>query len=261
VVEDLSRLIDSANAPIFGIDATGIINEWNVKAAHMTGRSKDEVVRKESFLDFISLEHRAPVQKVLSNALNGIATSDFELTLSAKSGEYHDLLLNANPRRDGRGIVYGVVLVGQDITERKKALQNLHLVAVELRRAEGVALHAATDSARLIETANAPIFGIDRHGMVNEWNRKAAEITGRRKEEVLGKHLVNNFISSEFRDAVKAVFDDALAGISTSDFEFPLFKDTGERVDVLLSANSRIDESKNVIGVVGVGQVRHCLIQ
>ena len=66
---------------------------------------------------------------------------------------------------------------------------------------------------------------------------------------------------SEFRDAVKAVFDNALAGISTSDFEFPLFKDTGERVDVLLSANSRIDESKNVIGVVGVGQVRHCLIQ
>ena len=32
--------------------------------------------------------------------------------------------------------------------------------------------------------ANAPIFGIDADGLVNEWNRKAAEITGFAKEEV-----------------------------------------------------------------------------
>ena len=37
---------------------------------------------------------------------------------------------------------------------------------------------------RLIETANAPIFGIDADGKINEWNKKAAEFTGFSKEEV-----------------------------------------------------------------------------
>ena len=39
----------------------------------------------------------------------------------------------------------------------------------------------------MIETANAPIFGIDISGRVNEWNRKAAEITGFDKDEVRGQ--------------------------------------------------------------------------
>ena len=34
---------------------------------------------------------------------------------------------------------------------------------------------------QLIETANAPIFGIDANGLVNEWNRKTATITGFRR--------------------------------------------------------------------------------
>ncbi len=42
----------------------------------------------------------------------------------------------------------------------------------------------ANDLTQLIDTANAPIFGIDTDGLVNEWNRKAAQITGFSKEEV-----------------------------------------------------------------------------
>ena len=44
-VHDLKRLIDCANAPIFGINATALITEWNRKATQITGRSKWEVSR------------------------------------------------------------------------------------------------------------------------------------------------------------------------------------------------------------------------
>ena len=43
-VHDLKRLIDCANAPIFGINAASLITEWNKKATQITGRSKWEVV-------------------------------------------------------------------------------------------------------------------------------------------------------------------------------------------------------------------------
>ena len=36
-VHDLRRLIDCANAPIFGINAAALITEWNRKATQITG--------------------------------------------------------------------------------------------------------------------------------------------------------------------------------------------------------------------------------
>ena len=82
------------------------------------------------------------------------------------------MLLNATPRVDAAGKVVGVVGVGQDITEITKSQMELSRVASDFRI--------------LIDTANAPIFGIDAEGLVNEWNRKAVEITGFNKQEVQG---------------------------------------------------------------------------
>eukprot|EP00629_Pelagomonadales_sp_RCC1024_P012768 CAMPEP_0119271758 /NCGR_PEP_ID=MMETSP1329-20130426/8221_1 /TAXON_ID=114041 /ORGANISM="Genus nov. species nov., Strain RCC1024" /LENGTH=187 /DNA_ID=CAMNT_0007271809 /DNA_START=95 /DNA_END=655 /DNA_ORIENTATION=+ len=49
--------------------------------------------------------------------------------------------------------------------------------------------------ARLIDTANAPIFGVDSAGKVDVWNRCASRLMGFPVEEVMGKHLVNEFIT------------------------------------------------------------------
>merc|ERR1712185_170997 len=92
----------------------------------------------------------------------------------------------------------------------------------------------ANDLARLIDTANAPIFGIDADGLVNEWNKKAAEITGYSKEEVMGRSLVKDFITPEFQASVKEVLDNALLGVQTDNFEFPLYTMDGALVYVLL---------------------------
>ena len=45
----------------------------------------------------------------------------------------------------------------------------------------------ANELRQLVDTANAPIFGIDIYGNVNEWNDKTAEITGFSKE---GKNIL-----------------------------------------------------------------------
>lgn len=59
--------------------------------------------------------------------------------------------------------------------------------------------------AQLIDTANAPIFGVDGDGRINEWNAKAALLTGFTKEEVYGQDLVEAYIREEYRAAVKEV--------------------------------------------------------
>lgn len=71
----------------------------------------------------------------------------------------------------------------------------------------------ALELRQLVDTANAPIFGIDVHGNVNEWNQKTAEITGYTAEEALNKPLVKSFIVPKLKVSVQEVMDNALKGM------------------------------------------------
>jgi PAS domain S-box-containing protein len=97
--------------------------------------------------------------------------------------------------------------VGQNITERKAAEGELQRVAHDLRM--------------LIDTANAPIFGVDAAGNVNEWNLKSASLTEYTAEEVVGQSLVS-LISSEFKEPVHAALMTALQGVDIATLEFTM---------------------------------------
>jgi len=240
VANALTRLIDTANAPIIGTDINGLVNEWNRKAAEITGYSKEEVINKHLTNTYIMEEYRHAVQEVLELALGGRSTDNFIFPLMTKDGRRVEVLLNATNRVDAAGNIIGVVGVGQDITRLSQAQAEMSQVANDLKM--------------LIETANAPIFGIDANGLVNEWNRKAAQITGYSKNDVLGRNLVEDFISPEFQASVKEVLDNALLGVQTDNFEFPLYTMDGAMVYVLLNASSRRHTDGSIVGVVGVGQ-------
>jgi transcriptional regulator with PAS, ATPase and Fis domain len=91
----------------------------------------------------------------MDNALQGRSTSNYELEFRTKSNEIRHLLVNATTRRDVENNVVGVVGVAQDVTEAVQRDRAVAGMANELRQ--------------LIDTANAPIFGIDCEGNVNEW--------------------------------------------------------------------------------------------
>ncbi|RLN50702.1 hypothetical protein BBJ28_00022624, partial [Nothophytophthora sp. Chile5] len=226
-------LIDTANAPIFGVDMAGLVNIWNNKAAEITQFTTDEVMGKDLVQEFISEGYRSAVGLVLSQALNGVQTANFNFPLITKSGRRVEILLNATPRYNELGEIVGVVSIGQDITER---------IAQE------------QEYSRLIDTANAPIFGVDSEGRVNIWNKKAAEIMQYSTDEVLGENLVEKFITEDYRMAVDAVLAKALAGTETANFEFPLITKAGRRVEILLNATPRFNEHGHVMGMVGIGQ-------
>jgi len=112
----------------------------------------------------------------------------------------------------------------------------------------------AAELTQLVDMANAPIFGIDAEGNVNEWNQRAEKITGFNKDEVMGRDLVADFITDDYKDSVGEVLKKGLKGEETANYEFPLFTKSGDRVDVLLNSTSRRDGSGHIVGVVGVGQ-------
>jgi PAS domain S-box-containing protein len=240
VAHDLTLLIDTANAPIFGIDSKGLVNEWNQTSEKITGFTKDEVLGKDLVQTYITEDYRKSVKKVLDDALLGKETANYEFPLFSKDGQRVMVLLNSSTRRDAKGKITGVLGVGQDISEIDKLRTASESIAKELRQ--------------FIETANAPIFGIDSKGLVNEWNQTSEKITGFTKDEVLGKDLVQTYITEDYRESVKKVLDDALLGKETANYEFPLFTIDGQRVMVLLNSSTRRDINGGIIGVLGVGQ-------
>eukprot|EP00644_Phytophthora_capsici_P009706 jgi/Phyca11/535407/estExt2_fgenesh1_pg.C_PHYCAscaffold_350068 len=231
--QEYSRLIDTANAPIFGVDSNGRVNIWNRKAADIMQYTNEDVLGKDLVAEFISNEYKVPVRSVLEKAFEGDETANFEFPLITKAGRRVEILLNATPRYNEHGEVKGMVGIGQDITER---------IAQE------------QEYSRLIDTANAPIFGVDANMCVNIWNRKAAQITNYAIDEVMGENLVETFISPEFRPIVAEVLSQALRGEETANFEFPLITRPGTRIEILLNATPRYDSNGSIVGVVGIGQ-------
>jgi PAS domain-containing protein len=121
------------------------------------------------------------LRQELNSALFGHGAVNLETSMTTKQNGHINLLLHVSQRKDLEGLVSGLVGVGQDITDQKRAEIEKSRIAQELQT--------------FIDTANAPIFGIDSHGLVNEWNNKTAAITGFIREEVLGRDLVQVRVS------------------------------------------------------------------
>ncbi|MBT3742021.1 MAG: PAS domain S-box protein, partial [Polaribacter sp.] len=240
IANELRQFIETANAPIFGIDSQGLVNEWNQTSEKITGFTKKDVLGKDLVQTYITEDYQKAVKQVLDDALLGKETANYEFPLFTKTKERVMVLLNSSTRRNANGEVTGVLGVGQDITQIDKLRTESESIAKELRQ--------------FIETANAPIFGIDSQGLVNEWNQTSEKITGFTKQEVLGKNLLQTYIRPDDQEAVKKVLDNALVGLETANFEFPLFTKTKERVMVLLNSSTRRNANGDVTGVLGVGQ-------
>ena len=141
-----------------------------------------------------------------------------------------------------------------DVKWPSSNILEVNLLVAQFQKLIGAVNEKQSDLFQLIDNANAPIFGIDLEGRVNEWNQKAETITGFTKDEVMGRDLVANFITDDYKASGKDVMDKALKGDETANYEFPLYTKAGKRVDVLLNSTTRRDTRGTIIGVVGIGQ-------
>ncbi len=84
-------------------------------------------------------------------------------------------------------------------------------VALRTMRLQNDALGLRDYQARLLESANALILGIDRSWRITVANRALLELTGFERDEILGRD-VRDFISSDQRQFLTSAFAAALLG-------------------------------------------------
>ena len=244
--EDRYRgLFDNAHDMIQSIDTDGRFVFVNAAWLDTMGYTWEEI-KDLNIFDLIAPSSKPHCMEVFERVTAGEPQDNVPVTFVRKDGEYVETEGNITPRKvDGR--IVSTQGIFRDITERRLHEQRERTAGIEQER-------IAAELTQLIDTANAPIFGVDTDGRVNEWNQMAAKITGYGKDEVMGRDLVGEFITDDYKAPVKRVLDKALAGEETANFEFPLFTKSGERVDILLNSTTRRDVSGNIIGMIGIGQ-------
>lgn len=126
----LSSIVESSDDAIFGKDLTGKVVSWNAGAQRMFGYDAGEIVGAS--IDILLAPDRPDEeQRILENAKRG-ETHIYETVRIRKDGRPVDVSLAISPIRDAQGNVVGVSSIARDITERKRAEQQILKLNAEL---------------------------------------------------------------------------------------------------------------------------------
>lgn len=149
--EDCSQIMDTADIMIFGVDPNGIVDLWNIKMEGTTGFSRADAFNHLLVQSFVAESHKQVVQSCQWNALHqGRGTPNVELEIVTRNGDTRCLLASISARRNAQNSIIGTICFAHDVTESSKHNRTIASMASELRL--------------LIDSANAPIFGIDCSG-------------------------------------------------------------------------------------------------
>lgn len=126
----LSSIVESSDDAIIGKDLRGRVVSWNAGAARIYGYDAGEMVGS-SVARLLSPDRPDEERQILENAKRG-ETRLYETVRIRKDGKPVDLSLAVSPIRDAQGNVVGVSSIARDITERKRAEEQILRLNAEL---------------------------------------------------------------------------------------------------------------------------------
>ena len=188
--EWLRVTLASIGDAVIATDTQGGVTFLNSVAEELTGWTQDDSQGQPLNKVFPIVNERTrlpvenPVDKVLRDGtIVGLAN---HTVLIAKDGTERLIDDSAAPIRDGRGEMIGVVLTFRDVTEQRRAED-------EIRASEG-------RKRAILETALDCIVSMDHEGKVVDFNPAAEKTFGFRREQVMGRELAHFIIPPSFRE-------------------------------------------------------------
>lgn len=132
----LSAIVESSDDAIISKDLNGIITSWNLSAERLFGYTPEEAVGQPITM-LIPPDRLEEEPRILARIRRGERVEHFETVRVRKDGSRLDISLTISPVRNARGEIIGASKIARDITERKRAEEQLrrnhdtfyHLVA------------------------------------------------------------------------------------------------------------------------------------
>ncbi|RIK75689.1 MAG: hypothetical protein DCC68_20815 [Planctomycetota bacterium] len=184
----LRGMMDNVPDAIYFKDRNGRYLRINKALADQFRLADPSYAEGKSDFDFYSKEYAAAAaadEKAVLQTGRGFVNK--EQRDVAADGTVRWLSTTKMPWHDKDGRIVGTVGITRDITDRKRA---------------EVALRESAEQTRLIiDTANDAFVAMDGAGKIVDWNPRAEEAFGWKREEAIGRMLAETIVPERFRAA------------------------------------------------------------
>jgi PAS domain S-box-containing protein len=230
-VARLASIVTSSNDGIIGKTLDGVVTSWNRGAEAIYGYPAPEIIG-QSISIVIPPDRRDEFATILERVQQGQRVNHYETMRVRKDGRLIHVSLSVSPVLDESGNIVGATTIARDITERKRAEE-------ELRRAS---LYARS----LIEASLDPLVTINKDGRIMDVNQATERATG-----VERKALIGSDFSEYFTDPEKARqgYQQVFAKESVRDYPLAIRHISGSVMHVLYNASVFKNESGQIEGV------------
>ncbi|MGQ9624304.1 MAG: PAS domain S-box protein [Candidatus Bathycorpusculaceae bacterium] len=181
--ERLRKLVEYAPDTIYINDLNGNFIDGNRRAEILTGYRREELIGKNMLeIGLLPKKYLQKAAEALQKNMRGEKTGPDEFELIKKDGTSVIVEISTFPVTRGDSVE--VIGIARDITDRK--------------RIEEALKESETKYRTIFESANDSLILLDASGRIVNVNKKAEEVFGGSKEELLGKHFTEvNVVSQE----------------------------------------------------------------
>jgi two-component system, chemotaxis family, CheB/CheR fusion protein len=160
----LAAIVASSDDAIVSKDLNGVITSWNSGAERLFGYSAQEVVGQPITL-LIPPDRFEEERGIVERIRRGEGVDHFETVRRRKDGTLVDVSVAVSPIRDSEGTVVGASKIARDITEGKTV--------------EAAVRDSEERYRTLFELGPVAVYSCDVAGVIQKFNRRAAELWGR----------------------------------------------------------------------------------
>ncbi len=240
-------------------DETGNAIYFNQAWEKLTGRPTKELLTF-GWVDLVHPDDREEFLRIYLGAFETQAKWSGEFRILNRDGGYNRLYAKGSPRYRADGVFEGYIGSCVDITDQKKAEENLKKSELRFRNLimlspVGIAIFKGPDHR--VEMANEV--------MLKRWNKSERDILGKQLSEAFPEIIMDKFISSldqvyqhkkpvRFFDSIVEVMESGEIKTYYFDFEYtPLLENNGEINSIITTAievtekvlaRKRIEESE-----------------
>ncbi len=175
----LAPLLEHTDDAIVACDAQRLITAWNRGAERMFGWTAEEVIGQSP--EFVKLDGGNEQRTELRRQLSELGRWRGEVTMERKDGSSVSTEATAVAIRDAHGELTSYLGIHRDITERKRAEEQLRF------------------QASLLENVHDAVLATDPEFVLTAWHRGAERMFGWTAEEALGRR-VYELIPTSFSD-------------------------------------------------------------
>lgn len=129
----LAAIVDSSSDAIVGKDLAGIVTSWNSGAEQLFGYHADEMIG-QPVLRLIPEERQDEEAQIMDSIRRSRTVRPFETVRRCKDGSTVEVSVTVSPIRDAAGRVVGASKIARDITERRRAEQQIRQLNAELEQ-------------------------------------------------------------------------------------------------------------------------------